>query len=142
MPREKWYCPWHHCVECGKTAIGHCIHCPNAYCKSHNNALKIHDELGTICDEHKDDIPDLILFYRQVGGIDHLVPNPNVAISEIPARLQRLENSTQESPRNEEKRKKKKRIDKENFEENTEVLEEKNSDTPFGQRNPFQVRIF
>ena len=24
MPREKWFCPWHHCVSCGKPAqVGH-----------------------------------------------------------------------------------------------------------------------
>ena len=78
MPREKWYCPWHHCVECGKPAVSHCIHCPNAYCKSHGDALNDHPELGKICDEHKDDLTDLIKFYRKVGGIQHLATNPNV----------------------------------------------------------------
>lgn len=81
MPREKWFCPWHHCVECGKTAVSYCIHCPNAYCKTHNTVLKKHDELGTICDEHKDDLADLILFYKASGGIQHLVTSPNVAMT-------------------------------------------------------------
>ena len=36
MPREKWFCPWHHCVQCGKLAVAFCMHCPNAYCKNHN----------------------------------------------------------------------------------------------------------
>ena len=82
-PGEVWYCPWHHCVQCGKTAVSHCIHCPNAYCKAHNSVLKKHKELGSICDEHKDDIMDLIMFYRAVGGIKHLVPNPNVPLTEV-----------------------------------------------------------
>ena len=38
-------------------------------------------ELGKICDEHNDDIDDLVNFYRDVGGIQHLVPNPNVPLS-------------------------------------------------------------
>lgn len=82
-PGEVWYCPWHHCVQCGKTAVSHCIHCPNAYCKAHNSVLKKHKELGSICDEHKDDIMDLVMFYRAVGGIKHLVPNPNVPLTEV-----------------------------------------------------------
>merc|ERR1719273_1221659 len=83
MPREKWYCPWHHCVSCGKQAESHCIHCPNAYCKTHNSVLKKHEELGNICDEHKDDISDLVKFYRRTGGIKNLVPNPNVPLSKV-----------------------------------------------------------
>ena len=82
-PGEVWYCPWHHCVQCGKTAVSHCIHCPNAYCKAHNSILKKHKELGSICDEHKGDITDLVLFYRAVGGIKHLVPNPSVPLTEV-----------------------------------------------------------
>ncbi len=66
MPREKWFCPWHHCVDCGKLAVSHCMHCPNAYCKSHNDVVRKHPELGMICDEHKDDIIDLVSFYRYV----------------------------------------------------------------------------
>ena len=66
--REKWFCPWHHCVECGKAATRFCIHCPNAYCKKHDADLMEHSELGTICDEHEDDVEDLIQFYRQVVG--------------------------------------------------------------------------
>ena len=79
--KEKWYCPWHFCVQCGETAISHCIHCPNAYCKAHDSVLKKHKELGKICDEHNDDIDDLVNFYRDVGGIQHLVPNPNEPLS-------------------------------------------------------------
>ena len=40
MPREKWFCPWHHCVQCGKLAVAFCMHCPNAYCKNHNTVGK------------------------------------------------------------------------------------------------------
>ena len=76
MPREKWFCPWHHCVVCGKKSVYHCIHCPNGYCEAHNT-LKEHDELGLICDEHRDDIADLIKFYRRVGGITYLTKDPN-----------------------------------------------------------------
>ena len=39
MPREKWFCPWHHCVQCGKLAVAYCMHCPNAYCKNHNTVI-------------------------------------------------------------------------------------------------------
>ena len=80
--KEKWYCPWHFCVQCGEIAVSHCIHCPTAYCKAHDSVLKEHKELGKICDEHNDDdINDLVVFYRSVGGIQHLVPNPNVPLS-------------------------------------------------------------
>ena len=76
FPREKWFCPWHHCVVCAKKAVYHCIHCPNGYCEAHNS-LKDHDELGLICDEHVDDIADLIKFYRRVGGVTYLMKDPN-----------------------------------------------------------------
>ena len=39
MPREKWFCPWHHCVQCGKLAVAFCMHCPNAYCRNHNTVI-------------------------------------------------------------------------------------------------------
>ena len=85
MPREKWICPWHHCVECGKPAISHCIHCPNAYCKTHDNVLLEHEELGKICNEHHEDIEDLITFYRKIpGGISSVTPNPHVPLPEPP----------------------------------------------------------
>ena len=45
--------------------------------------MKEHKELGKICDEHSDDINALVNFYRDVGGIQHLVPNPNVPLSEV-----------------------------------------------------------
>ena len=54
--------------QCGKAAVRFCIHCPNAYCKKHDGDLMEHKELGTICDEHEDDIQDLIEFYRTVAG--------------------------------------------------------------------------
>lgn len=84
MPREKWFCPWHHCVHCGKPAVNYCMHCPNAYCKTHDIAVSAHGELGNICDEHEDDMDDLLAFYRSVGGVSKLVPHPNV-IPEEPA---------------------------------------------------------
>jgi len=77
IPAGKWYCPWHNCVECRISAVSHCIHCPNAYCKTHDSALQKHPELGTICDEHQDNIMDLINFYRRIGGVGHLLQNPN-----------------------------------------------------------------
>ena len=79
MPGEKWFCPWHHCAECGKAAVRFCIHCPNAYCKKHDSILMEHKELGVICDEHEDDVEDLLAFYRQiVGGVSTRVNNPNI----------------------------------------------------------------
>merc|ERR1712223_583045 len=77
---RKWYCPWHYCVTCGKPAEFHCIHCPNAYCKTHNSALKKHEELGHICDEHKDDIGVLVKFYRRTGSIKDVF-DPNAMTS-------------------------------------------------------------
>ena len=53
-PRGEWFCPWHHCVTCGKPAVSHCMHCPNAYCKVHNSSLGTHSYLGNICNEHDD----------------------------------------------------------------------------------------
>jgi len=66
-PREKWFCPWHHCVTCGKAASRSCEHCTNAYCKSHDAVIRPHPLLGSICDEHKDDIADLIKFYQKIA---------------------------------------------------------------------------
>lgn len=102
MPREKWHCPWHHCVECGKPAVSHCIHCPNAYCKAHGKSLTEHQELGKICDEHKDEIADLVKFYRKIkGGIKTLVPHPNVPNScVIPSKHAAIkETSVEDSPK-------------------------------------------
>ena len=82
MPREKWFCPWHHCVHCGKPAVNWCMHCPNAYCKTHDTVVTEHPEIGWICDEHEDDLGDTVAFYRKAGGIGNLVRNPNVAYGE------------------------------------------------------------
>jgi hypothetical protein len=84
MPREKWFCPWHHCVHCGKPAVAHCMHCPNAYCKSHDTVLTKHPQLATICDEHEDDMDDTIQFYgRTKEGVKYLIPHPNVTMEEM-----------------------------------------------------------
>ena len=81
MPREKWFCPWHHCVQCGKPAVAWCMHCPNAYCKTHNTVLRTHAQLRTICDEHEDDLEDTLDFYKGVGGVENIVPHPNVPLA-------------------------------------------------------------
>ena len=102
MPREKWHCPWHHCVECGKPAVSHCIHCPNAFCKAHGKTLTEHNELGKICDEHKDEIADLVKFYRKIkGGVKTLVPHPNVPNSCVipPKHAAIKETSIEDSPK-------------------------------------------
>ena len=79
LPREKWFCPWHHCVTCGKPAASYCIHCPNAYCTEHDNVIFDHPELGRMCDEHEEDIENLLQFYRSIdGGVSTLPSNPNV----------------------------------------------------------------
>ena len=39
----------------------------------------VFQELGNICDEHKDDLTDLVKFYRRAGGVRHLAVSPNVA---------------------------------------------------------------
>ena len=75
-PREKWFCPWHHCVTCGSAAIKHCIHCPNAYCASHDSDLKNHPTLGNICNEHTDEFGDILKFYNKTG-VEQLVQDPN-----------------------------------------------------------------
>jgi len=52
VPHGKWFCPWHHCVTCGKLASSWCDHCPNGYCKNHAAPLKKHPVLKNVCDEH------------------------------------------------------------------------------------------
>ena len=42
--------------------------------------LQKHKELGMICDEHKDDLADLVKFYRKTGGVKHLITHPNVPV--------------------------------------------------------------
>ena len=157
MPREQWHCPWHHCVECGKPAVSHCIHCPNAYCKHHEKSLKNHNELGMICDEHKDEIGDLVMFYRKMkGGVKNLCPHPNVpnscVIPSKPAAIK--ETSVEDSPKlevtkvakvtNSEERPKIKRStatsNKENQEKITPVRPSPVSPS-FMQNNPFMVRL-
>ena len=59
------------------------MHCPNAYCKHHDTNLTDHLELGTICDEHEDDLEDTLEYYRKIGGIGKLVPNPYTPLEEI-----------------------------------------------------------
>ena len=79
-PREKWICPWHHCVTCGSSAIKHCIHCPNAYCAKHGSDLKVHPVLGKICNEHADEFEDLLKFYQKTAAVEKLVQDPNQPI--------------------------------------------------------------
>ena len=84
MPREKWFCPWHHCVTCGKPAASYCIHCPNAYCVDHDNVIFDHSELGRMCDEHEEDIENLLEFYRTVtNGVASLPANPNINLGNV-----------------------------------------------------------
>lgn len=76
-PREKWICPWHHCVTCGNSALHHCIHCPNAYCSKHASDLTVHPVLGKICNEHTDEFNDILKFYQKAEGVRRLVSDPN-----------------------------------------------------------------
>ena len=76
-PREKWFCPWHHCVTCGSAAVQHCIHCPNAYCTKHDSVLQTHPKLGKICNEHTDDFGDILKFFKITGGVDRLTQDPS-----------------------------------------------------------------
>ena len=128
--------------------------------------VKKHKELGAISDEHKDDIDNLVLFYRAIGGIQHLVPNPNVPLEKCTKTLKPLEQRPQilqmeEQIREQEKaetlrkNEETKRLNEETkrlheetkrqneeSKENTEgvtVLEKFNRTVPFGQRSPFQV---
>jgi len=58
--------------------------------RAHDGVLTDHPELRMICDEHADDLDDMIEFYRLVeGGVDTLVPNPNVNISRVSGKNQR-----------------------------------------------------
>ena len=45
--------------------------------------LTEHAELKTICDEHEDDLEDTVEFYRKVGGVQYVIPHPNVAPDEM-----------------------------------------------------------
>ena len=45
--------------------------------------LTEHPELKTICDEHEDDLEDTVEFYRKVGGVQYVIPHPNVAPDEM-----------------------------------------------------------
>ncbi|XP_040570546.1 uncharacterized protein NSD isoform X2 [Lepeophtheirus salmonis] len=69
MPHGRWFCPWHHCVECGKSAVSYCVHCPNAYCKNHEATLVEHSLLKNICNEHdEEDINSLVNYYKSEDG--------------------------------------------------------------------------
>lgn len=57
LPRGLWFCPWHHCDECGKNAAKFCDLCPTSFCNDHGtNLLNKNDKGKQICYEHLDDI--------------------------------------------------------------------------------------
>ncbi|QQP48669.1 Uncharacterized protein FKW44_009049 [Caligus rogercresseyi] len=65
LPHGRWFCPWHHCVECGKSAVKYCVHCPNAYCRQHESNLEEHPSLKSLCNEHDpEDIDSLLSYYN------------------------------------------------------------------------------
>ncbi|XP_037394185.1 histone-lysine N-methyltransferase NSD2 isoform X1 [Pygocentrus nattereri] len=55
-PFGRWDCPWHHCDVCGKPSDVFCQHCPNSFCKAHEEgALRPHPITGQLCcQEHED----------------------------------------------------------------------------------------
>ncbi|CAG0902080.1 unnamed protein product [Darwinula stevensoni] len=52
-PHGKWWCPWHHCDECGGRAINLCNFCPSSFCAEHSegNITQV-PPLGMVCGEH------------------------------------------------------------------------------------------
>ena len=81
MPRGKWHCPWHYCVECGVLVNSHgawCRHCPNAYCKNHKDNVITHDTLGALCNDHEEEIEFLIqCVSSKTHGLDEFLPCPS-----------------------------------------------------------------
>ncbi|KAI4892089.1 hypothetical protein NFI96_022395 [Prochilodus magdalenae] len=55
-PFGRWDCPWHHCDVCGKPSDAFCQHCPNSFCKVHEEgALRPHPVTGQLCCQEHDD---------------------------------------------------------------------------------------
>uniref|UniRef100_A0A8B9LPD7 Nuclear receptor binding SET domain protein 2 n=1 Tax=Astyanax mexicanus TaxID=7994 RepID=A0A8B9LPD7_ASTMX len=55
-PFGRWDCPWHHCDVCGKPSDAFCQHCPNSFCKAHEEgALRPHPVTSRLCCQEHDD---------------------------------------------------------------------------------------
>ncbi|PAA63624.1 hypothetical protein BOX15_Mlig026212g1, partial [Macrostomum lignano] len=71
-PSGKWYCPWHHCDECGRPATVLCSECPGSYCAEHADSRIFQMPAGTaagggvinVCCEHD----DLLVAYQASEG--------------------------------------------------------------------------
>lgn len=49
-----WYCPWHHCDVCGRSAVKMCQDCPNSFCTSHLEGNLVEVDGFLYCTEHDD----------------------------------------------------------------------------------------
>ena len=50
-----------------------CRHCPNAYCAEHADVVTISEQLGSVCNEHVDEIEFL---EETVTNLSELLANP------------------------------------------------------------------
>jgi len=78
-PPSPWTCPWHFCATCNKPVTtlasgAWCQHCPNAYCTEHASVLTTSDRLGSLCNEHVDEIGFL---EETVTNLAELLVNPH-----------------------------------------------------------------
>ena len=81
MPRGKWHCPWHYCVECGvlvPASGAWCRHCPNAYWKAHKDKVILNEVLGALCVDHEEELEFLLDCVRaSTHGMAEILPCPS-----------------------------------------------------------------
>ena len=57
-----------------------CRHCPNAYCADHADVVTTSDQLGSVCNEHVDEIEFL---EETVTNLAELLANPHPTQQEL-----------------------------------------------------------
>ena len=57
-----------------------CQHCPNAYCADHADVVTTSEQLGSVCNEHVDEIEFL---EETVTNLAELLPNPHPTQQQI-----------------------------------------------------------
>ena len=87
MPRGKWHCPWHYCVECGvlvPASGAWCRHCPNAYWKAHKDKVILNEVLGALCVDHEEELEFLLDCVRaSTHGTAEILPCPSPTLEQL-----------------------------------------------------------
>lgn len=71
VPRGKWECPRHFCMQCKKPATAMCTACPNSLCKDHAVPAKLTQlpDGSLLCTDHADNDVNGVLLEPEVNSI-------------------------------------------------------------------------